>query len=193
MPWDKQFDVDEALDRAKDIFWEHGYEATSMEMLLKTMGINRGSFYDTFKSKRDVMIRALRRYDADNRASMIRAVAAGKSPREAITAVFRGMIDGSRGTQGRHGCFLVNSALEVAPQDEEASQIVREGLRDLERFFAELIRAGQQKGEFPRRLEPTETGRTLMNQLVGLMVLIRSKAPRSVKESVVNQVSALLT
>jgi TetR/AcrR family transcriptional repressor of nem operon len=139
------------------------------------------------------MIRALRRYDADNRASMIRAVAAGKSPREAITAVFRGMIDGSRGAQGRHGCFLVNSALEVAPQDEEASQIVREGLRDVERFFTELIRAGQAKGDFPKRLDPTETGRTLMNQLVGLMVLVRSKAPRSVKESVVNQVSALLT
>ncbi|MBI4907251.1 MAG: TetR/AcrR family transcriptional regulator [Acidobacteria bacterium] len=192
MPWDKQFDVDEALDRAKDIFWEHGYGATSMEMLLKAMRINRGSFYDTFKSKRDVMIRTLRRYSADDRASVIRAVAAGKSPREAITAVFRGMIDGSRGSQGRHGCFLVNSALEVAPQDEEASQIVREGLRDVERFFAELIRAGQEKGEFPKQLDPTEMGRTLMNQMVGLMVLVRSKAPKSVQESVVNQVSTFL-
>lgn len=193
MPWDKQFDVDEALDRAKDIFWEHGYEATSMEMLLKAMRINRGSFYDTFKSKRDVMIRALRRYSADDRAAVIRAVAAGKSPREAITAVFNGMIDGTRGRQGRHGCFLVNSALDVAPQDEEASQIVREGLRDVERFFAELIRAGQEKGEFPRELDATEMGRTLMNQLIGLMVLVRSKAPKPVQESVVNQVSVLLT
>lgn len=192
MPWDKQFDVDEALDRAKDLFWEHGYESTSMEMLLKAMRINRGSFYDTFKSKRDVMIRALRRYDADNRASVLRAVAAGKSPKEAIGAVFRGMIDGSRGSQGRHGCFLVNSALEVAPQDEEASQIVHEGLRDVERFFADLIRLGQQKGEIPKDLDPTAMGRTLMNQSVGLMVLVRSKAPKAVQESVVQQASAIL-
>jgi len=103
MPWDKQFDADEALDRAKAV------------------RINRGSFYDTFKSKRDVMIRALCRYDADNLAALIRGVAAGKSPREAMTALFRGMIDGSRGAHGRHGCFLVNSALELAPHDEDAS------------------------------------------------------------------------
>ncbi len=193
MPWEKQFDIDEAVDSAKDLFWSHGYEATSMEMLLKGMGINRGSFYGTFKSKRDLMIRALRRYDADDRAAVIRAVAAGRSPREAITAVFRGMIDGSRGTQGRHGCFLVNSALEVAPQDQEVWQIVREGLRDVERLFAELIRAGQEKGEFSsQRMDPVEMGRTLMNQLVGLMVLVRSKTPKSVQESVVNQVSVLL-
>ena len=193
MPWDKQFDVDEALDRAKDLFWEHGYESTSMEMLLKAMGINRGSFYDTFKSKRDVMLRALRRYDADNRSSALRAISAGKSPKEAITAVFRGMIDGSRGPQGRYGCFLVNSALEIAPQDEEASQIVREGLRDVERFFADLIRAGQQRSEISKELDATEMGRTLMNQIVGLMVLVRSKAPKPVQESVVNQVRTLLT
>lgn len=192
MPWDKQFDVDVALDRAKDLFWEHGYESTSMAMLLKAMRINRGSFYDTFGSKRAVMLRALRRYDADNRAAAIRAVAAGKPPQEAILAVFRAMIDGSRGPRGRYGCFLVNSALEIAPRDQEASEIVREGLRDVERFFAQLIRSGQQRGEIRQELDETALGRTLMNQLVGLMVLVRSKAPKPVQESVVNHVRTLL-
>ena len=193
MPWEKQFDIDVALDKAKEVFWTHGYEATSMEMLLKAMGINRGSFYDTFKSKRDVLVRSLRRYDTDNRASAIRAAAAGYPPREAITAVFRSMIDGSRGPLGRLGCFLVNSALEVAPQDEEVSLIVSEGLRDVERFFADLVRAGQEQGQIPKHIDPTDMGRTLMSQLVGLMVLLRSQAPKATLESVVSQVSRLLT
>ena len=51
MPSTKQFDVEEALDRAVDTFWEHGYQATSMCTLLAEMGIQKGSFYATFSSK----------------------------------------------------------------------------------------------------------------------------------------------
>lgn len=192
MPWEKQFDVDEALDRAKDTFWAKGYEATSMNLLLKRMGINRGSFYDTFQSKRDVLIRALRQYDARNRTALLRAAAAGKPPREAIAAIFRGAIDGSRGPQSRHGCLLVNSALEVAPKDAEAARIVRDGFRDIERLFTQLIRQGQRTGEIRKDLDAEGTGRILLSQLVGLMVLVRAGASKPVLKSVVEQVERLL-
>ncbi len=192
MPWEKQFDVEKALERAKDAFWAQGYEATSMDALLKKMGIHRGSFYDTFKSKRDIMIRSLRQYDARNRAALLRAVAKGKSPRAAIATVFRSMIDGSRGPQSRHGCFLVNSALEVAPKDSEAARIVRYGFRDIEKFFTEIILRGQQSGEFCKDLDAIEMGRTLMNQMIGLMVLVRAGAPKPVLKSVVQQAQKLL-
>ena len=192
MPWEKQFDVEKAVERARDTFWALGYEATSMDVLLKRMGIHRGSFYDTFKSKRDIMIHSLRQYDARNRAALLRAVTKGKSPRAAIAAVFRSMIDGSRGPQSRHGCFLVNSALEVAPKDSEAARIVRNGFRDIEQFFTELIRRGQQSGEFCKDLEAREMGRTLMNQLIGLMVLARAGAPKPVLKSVAQQAEKLL-
>lgn len=192
MPWEKQFDIDKALERAKETFWALGYEATSMELLLKRMGIHRGSFYDTFRSKREVLIKALRQYDARNRISLLRAVAEGKSPRQAIAAVFRCMIDGSRGAQGRHGCFLVNSALEIAPKDKEVARIVRRGFGDMEKFLADLVRRGQKAGEIRMRRNAAEMGRTLMNQMVGLMVLVRARAPRAVLESVVKQAERLL-
>jgi len=192
MPWEKQFDIDEALERAKDTFWARGYEATSMDVLLKRMGINRGSFYDTFGSKRDVLIEALQRYDARNRAALLRAVAEGKSPRAAIAAIFRSMIDGSRGPQGRHGCFLVNSALEIAPKDKTVARIVRRGFADVEEFFAELVRRGQQAGEIRKRPSARQISRTLLNQLVGLMVLVRGRAPRATLDSVVKQAGRML-
>lgn len=192
MPWEKQFDIEEALERAKETFWAQGYEATSMDLLLKRMGINRGSFYDTFQSKRDVLIKALRQYDARNRISLLRAVAEGKSPREAIAAVFRCMIDGSRGPQSRHGCFFVNSALEIAPKDKEVARIVRRGFGDMEKFFAELVRRGQKAGEIRNRRDVAGMSRTLMNQMVGLMVLVRARAPKAVLESLVKQAERLL-
>jgi TetR/AcrR family transcriptional repressor of nem operon len=102
------------------------------------------------------------------------------------------MIDGSRGPQGRHGCFLVNSALEVAPKDSEAARIVRNGFRDMEQFFAKLIRQGKQAGEFRKDVDAVDSGRTLMNQLIGLMVLVRAGAPKPVLRSVVQQAQKLL-
>lgn len=189
----KEFDVDAALKCAKDTFWVEGYEATSMDLLLNRMGINRGSFYDTFHSKRRVLIRSLQDYDVYNRAELLRKATAGKSPRAAVSAIFRGMIDGSRGSQGQHGCFLVNSALEVAPKDAEVAKIVRNGFRDVERFFADLIRRGQESREFRKGINAEKMGRALMSQLVGLLVLVRAGAPRQVLESIVQQADELLT
>jgi len=61
------------------------------------------------------------------------------------------MVDGSPGPRGRHGCFLVNSALEMAPKDPEVAKIVRQGFRNIERFFNELLSQGQRRGWSPCR------------------------------------------
>ena len=60
MPWEKQFDIDEALQRAGETFWEKGYDATSMQDLMNAMGIQKGSFYGTYGSKKaDRVLRAV--------------------------------------------------------------------------------------------------------------------------------------
>lgn len=192
MPRAKQFEVEVALDRAKDLFWEKGYEATSMDDLLSCMGINRGSFYDTFGSKRELMLAALRRYDAMNRSALIRGVAQDKSPREAILGIFRSMIDGSRGPQGNHGCLLVNSAMELAPTDPSVASIVRNGFEDIARFFSGLARQAQKQGEIPSGRPATEIGQALLALLIGLMVLVRANASPRQLESVVEQAARTL-
>ena len=192
MPWEKQFDVEDALERAQNTFWAEGYEATSMDCLLKRMGINRGSFYDTFGSKREVLVQALQRYYWRDRVPFFRKVVHGKPPRKAITAVFESMIDPSAGLQARHGCFLVNSALEIAPKDREVARIVRHAFADIEKFFAALVRQGQKAGEIRKSRNSMVMGRNLMNQLLGLMVLVRARAPRPVLASVVKQAERLL-
>ncbi len=58
----KEFDQDEALQKAMEAFWARGYEATSMQDLVEHMGINRQSLYDTFGDKHSLFLKALDRY-----------------------------------------------------------------------------------------------------------------------------------
>lgn len=192
MPWTKNFDVDEVLDSAKRSFWENGYGATSMETLLRDMDIRRGSFYDTFGDKRAVLIEALRRYAAEDQAAVLAAAREESSPRRAIGRVFEHAVDGARCEQGRLGCFVVNTAIELAPRDAEVAQVVREVLASVERSFAELVAEGQQAGEIRADLDAVEVGRSLMNQLVGLMVLVRAGVPKPVVDSAVQQARRLV-
>ncbi len=191
MPREKQFDVEAALDRAMETFWAHGYEPTSMERLLERMGINRGSFYDTFESKRAVLLEALRRY-AVERGEAMRAAAEGRPPREAILSVFRTLISGSPRAPGCRGCLLVNSAVELAPRDAEVAKIVRKGFRDIARFFARLVERGQAAGEIDRGLDAAELGRALLGHLLAGMVMTRSGASRAMRQTLIDQVERTL-
>jgi len=192
MPRVKQFDIDEALDRAKDLFWERGYEATSMADLLEAMGINRGSFYDTFESKHAVMLEALRRYDDEHRRIDIDEVIAGKPAKDAIMAVFECLVDPSRARQGKRGCFLVNAALELAPHDPQVADIVKTSFKDMEKFFVKLIQMGQKEGQINKQLDPKEASRALTNHMLGLMVLVRSGASKTMFKSVLEQIEQML-
>lgn len=91
MPWEKQFDVDDALTKAMHAFWARGYEATSIRDLVDRMGINRGSIYATFGDKRSLFIQALRHYDTRHREAWLGA-------REAIRATSIGSATLSRTT-----------------------------------------------------------------------------------------------
>ncbi len=61
----KEFDPEERMEKARDLFWEKGYNATSMEDLVQTMGLNRGSIYDTYGDKHSLYLQCLGNYAAE--------------------------------------------------------------------------------------------------------------------------------
>jgi TetR/AcrR family transcriptional repressor of nem operon len=192
MPWKKNFDVDTARDRAKALFWSRGYEATSMDDLLKGMDINRGSFYATFGSKQDLYHDVLRRYDQQNRCDVLEGLKAEHTPREAILALFDAVRNEASGPKGTRGCFLANAAMELASSDKAVAKIVRGAFGDTEAFFRAMIVKGQSDGAIPASVDPDAVARTLLGLLLGIRVLARGGSPPEVLDSIVQQVDEMI-
>lgn len=175
MPWEKRFDVDQTLVRAMEAFWSRGYEATSMQDLVDTTGVNRASLYATYGDKRELFLAALKRYHGEVRQRMLAELARTLPPTQAIAAVFDKFIDQTRAPGGNWGCFIVNTALELAPHDSEIAELVTVAQDEIEGFFLAMIRKGQQSGMFAATRDPIMLAHQALASLLGLLVMVRSR------------------
>ncbi len=192
MPWEKTFDIDEATDRATEVFWKKGYEATSMADLTSAMGINKGSLYNAFGSKKELFDRALARYDKQRRAKKIAKLRTMEDPVGAIYAFFDGLVDEARKEPGNLGCFVVNTAQELPNQSPDVVQTIRTSLSEIEDFFREMIEKGRATGEIPDTVDPHETSEALLSVVVGLRLLSRGAVGIPALESMRNGAMRLL-
>ena len=191
MPWEKQFDVDVALRHAGEAFWSHGYEATSLTDLLDAMGIQKGSFYDTYGSKRDVYLQALEQY-VSTRFAAFEALAEGKQPRQALKTLLKAVFDESVSPEGHRGCMVINCALELAHEDEDAQAVVRRAFATHERLFAKHIVAGQKAGEIPSEIDASASAKAMLAIVMGMRVYARSGASRSTLRMLFHQALSLI-
>ena len=184
MPWEKTFDIDEATDKAIEVFWKKGYEATSMSDLTQAMQINKGSLYNAFGSKKALFDRALARYDQNNRAAKLEKLRKSPDAVAAITGLFDSLIEDARQDPRNLGCFVVNTAQDLPNQPPEVAEVVKGSLDDIERFFAEMIERGKKAGQIPATINPEETAQALLSMLVGLRLLSRGVAGIPALESI---------
>ena len=194
MPWEKSFDLGDAVDRAQKVFWAKGYQATSMSDLTNEMGITKGSLYNAFGSKKELFTRALLKYDRDNRQKAMEQLEALDDPVKAITVMFDGLIAESAADTERKGCLLVNTALELPHHTEDVREMVNSALGDLEGFFKRLIIEGQQRGSIPQSINAKETAKSLLSLVVAIRVLARgvydADGLKAVKKDALRLISA---
>lgn len=186
MPWQKQFDAENVLDKAMQAFWERGYEATSMQDLVDRTGINRGSLYATYGDKHDLFLAALRMYDDRMRRGMLADLEARAESRDAIRRVFQAFVREISECGGSRGCFLTNTALELAQHDAEVGRIVATAQAETEAFFARMIKKGKSRGEIPAHVKAADCARGLLASLLGFVVLTRSRPDKALLKSVVD-------
>jgi TetR/AcrR family transcriptional repressor of nem operon len=176
----REFDMDEALDKAVRVFSERGYHATSISDLTDAMQLAQGSVYKAFKDKRAVFLAAFDRYRQVRNGKLDRAVRPGKTGRERIRNALNFYADASYGAEGRQGCLVVGSATELAIFDDEMSQRVAAAHSWHESFMAGLIGQGQADGSIPAHIDGVATARLMLCLLQGMRLV--GKTGRSRKE-----------
>ncbi len=193
MPRKKEFDVDMVLDKAMAAFWTRGYEATSLNDLLDCMQIQRASLYNAFGDKRTLFLLTLRRYDVIYRQAEVAKRMNMPSPRQAILGLFQDAVTAVVEYEARNGCFLINTALELSPHDEEVAEIVRAAFTHMEhKFFRKMIEKSRAMGEIAPSVVPATTARALLSLLIGLVVLSRSRPEKILLQSIAKQAEVLL-
>ena len=192
MPRHEQFDTDDVLMKAMNLFWRQGYKATSMTDLAKVMGLGRASIYNKFDNKHGLFVRALRHYDKVWRENWLADLTKSSSPREAILDVFEAAIDACLVDGSRDGCLLINTALELSPHDPEVADIVTRAFTEMEAFFRTSVERGKALGEIRDTVAEERTASALLGLFIGLRVLVRSRPEEPLLRSIMQQAEDLV-
>jgi TetR/AcrR family transcriptional regulator, transcriptional repressor for nem operon len=188
----REFDEDTALEAAIECFWQRGYEATSVRDLADKMGISAPSLYNAYGDKHALFVQALERYLDHSMRARIKRLEDSLSPKQAIRRFIGEIIERSVSDRERRGCFLINSALEVAPHDRELGAFIADRFAEIEAFFYRSIKAGQAEGAIPRDRGARDIARLLLGVLLGIRVLARSKPEQALLEGIARPALALL-
>src|SRR5687768_7898610 len=181
----KAFDPQRVLEKAMNAFWERGYEGISIDDLVQSTGIGRGSLYATFEDKHSLYLAALDQYVAAVRAQTSALLEQTGTLHEVLQQLFQAQLDALLSDPARRGCFLVNASLEMAPHDPEVSKIVQSAHQELEEALYRLLIKAQVASELSWQHDPHQLAHFLLATLVSLRVLARGQQERRVLEDVV--------
>ncbi|TQS43979.1 TetR/AcrR family transcriptional regulator [Cryptosporangium phraense] len=188
----KEFDPDTALDAALMLFWERGYEATSMADLVERLGVARASLYATFGGKHALYLAALDRYRGLTDPVVLAELSRPGPVLPAVRALVRRYAAEAAGPDAGRGCFVVNTAVELAPHDEAATRRVQASWDHLEAVLAAALTRAAAQDELPGR-DPVALARCLLVFLQGLRVAGRAATEPERLADAVDQILTLLS
>ncbi|MEX0316093.1 MAG: TetR/AcrR family transcriptional regulator [Allomuricauda sp.] len=192
MPRTKQFNEEEILIKAMELFWEKGFHATSMQDLVSHLGINRASLYDTFGGKEKLFNRAFAHYRNISKKMLKTLFENEESVRAGFQKLFEKSIDESIEDSCRKGCFVVNTTTELIPGDESLLEVLSENKINVENLFANFIQKGIDSGEFQKSMNAETTGSMLFTFYNGLRVVTKVESnPGKLKAMVGTALSVL--
>lgn len=188
----KEFDPDVALRAALDLFWERGYHATSMADLVERLGIARASIYATFGSKHELFLQALDRYADVVDPELLRSLSQPGPALPAVRELVEQYLRDATGDARKRGCFVANTAVELAAHDSLAQRRVQASWDHLETSLTSALVRAQAQDELPESSDPRAVARFLLVLLQGLRVVGRSDDdPRRAHDAVAHALASL--
>ena len=174
----REFDLDAATDTALRLFWEKGYEATSLTDLTDAIGINRPSFYAAFESKKELFNRVLDRYAAGPGAPVLAALSA-ETAREVVAALHSFYADAAGDPARPRGCLLVQGALACGEDSHAVRDALTERRASVERAIRDRFKRAKAEGDLGADASPADLARYVWTFCLGMAVQAAGGASRA--------------
>jgi len=166
----KEFDTEEALEKAIDLFWAKGFNACSMQDVVEGLGLSRSSIYETFGDKRQLFLASLKKYQQEGVEVMRHKLGATTDIQQTFKDMFYAFLPTGLNGYLKKSCFMVNAGIELAPHDPEIAALVQANTMEMEEILSAAIQKGQDAGQISRNLDAIALGRFIFSTLSGLYV-----------------------
>ena len=168
-------------------FWAKGYRDTSVGDLVVATGVRPGSLYGAFEGgKRQIFIEALKLYSTLVVPEKLGALERPGASLAEVRAYFDGLISDLMSPEGRLGCLMVNTTVELAAEDSEIAGLTRAHMARLKIDAERALRTALDRGEIPAGIDPAAKATQLMATGMGLMVVGKTNPGREVLQTIVD-------
>jgi len=173
----REFDVDEALDRALRVFWRRGYEGATLPDLTEAMGINRPSLYAAFGSKEELFRKALDRY-VKGPAAYVREALNEPTARGVAERLLGGTIDMVTDRRNPRGCLIVQGALACGETAESVRRELAARRVAGEVAVRQRFERARADGDLPAEADAADLARYVVTVMRGMAVQAAGGASR---------------
>lgn len=181
----REFDIDEALDQAMEVFWRKGYDGASLTDLTEAMGVEKPSLYAAFGNKEALFARVLDRY-LDGPSGYIEAALAQPTARRVAEALLRGAADLHSDPGSPPGCLIVQGALVCRDDAEEVREMLADARDAGETSVRERLERALEEGDLPPDANPAALATYLRTVTYGMAIRATSGADRTELHAVVD-------
>ncbi len=188
----REFDEEEVLGKALDIFYLRGFEGTSISDLVDATGLSRASLYGAFGDKEELFRRTLEHY----RTGAMRLgakIAAAPTAMDALRGFFDFNIETACPKNGPRGCYMLLSASTSSADNPTALEYYRAMTSETEKTLIHIVERGKKTDELRRDLDVKTTAKLLMVTMQGLSIGARTGRPKSELKQIAEQAILALT
>lgn len=185
------FDRDDKIEEAMELFWEKGYEATSVQDLVDRLDLNRSSLYNAFGGKHELYLEALDRYRQAGLQRLRRQLRDAPTAMDGIRQAFMDVAE--QATASCHGCFTMNAAVECAPRDPSIRDRARDSFETRRALFRAAVEQAQDEGAIDPSRDAEALGRHLTNTFNGIQMTAKTEPPDEVVQDIVEETLRGLT
>ncbi|WP_114937620.1 TetR/AcrR family transcriptional regulator [Mucilaginibacter endophyticus] len=181
----KEFNEDEALEKAMQLFWLKGYNGTSMQDLLDGLGLSRSTLYRAYIDKHSLFLKALGHYQQFSSSEIKKVINEGDTAKETVKKLLEFIAEVVVQDQQHKGCFMLNSEIELSLHDKVVHDMVVNSDQDIEDVFYHVLTKGQKRGEISKAEDARAMAKFFLNTAKGIRATAKSNPDKKVFKDII--------